>query len=152
MVTGFLPRYPVATPFLFWSQSMTKLKHPCPKCGAMTNQPCMRTNGTPRKRAHIHRIPELKDRTYVYAMGHNTKGPIKIGISPRPRRRLRNVQTGSFAPLKILFAIPIPSRVIALEIEQFFHRGFGEKVLTGGWFDTSSYIAYDYISTYITKL
>jgi len=47
-------------------------------------------------------FPLKPRRKYVYAIGDDHDGPIKIGVSARPRNRLRELQVANPSKLKIL--------------------------------------------------
>jgi len=67
--------------------------------------------------------------------GHRGRGPVKIGFSTDVERRLRELQTASPVPLRVV------ERVIATpEVEALLHRrvcGWGRHLL-GEWFDLSN--------------
>lgn len=65
-------------------------------------------------------------------------GPCKVGISDRPEKRLKQVQTGSPRKLVIGFAFRLFSRRFAQVVEGAFHAGHAEHRMQGEWFDLSA--------------
>lgn len=70
---------------------------------------------------------------YLYAIGP-VDGPVKIGISRDPYKRLVQIQTACPFPVKLLHAQPCESRKIALEDEAFLHRHHANEHMHGEWF------------------
>jgi predicted GIY-YIG superfamily endonuclease len=62
-------------------------------------------------------------------------GPIKIGVSSDPSRRLADLATSHYKPLRILYPYECRTREVALLIEDAFHRWYGERRLRNEWFD-----------------
>lgn len=71
--------------------------------------------------------------SYVYIFGR-LQGPVKVGVSDAPWRRILSVQTGSHFPLEILFVHPLDDRAHALKIEREFCDKFSDRCETGEWF------------------
>jgi hypothetical protein len=67
--------------------------------------------------------------TYVYFIQEKAGGPIKIGFSKDPQKRLSEIQTGYPRELMILAIMP-GGRVQEREI----HRRFGMNRMFGEWF------------------
>lgn len=65
---------------------------------------------------------------YFIQAGHN--GPIKIGFSSRPRKRLRQMQTANARPLRLLGTIPTTSKGLEAEI----HHTLRKHKRRGEWF------------------
>lgn len=59
---------------------------------------------------------------------------IKVGISVRPKRRLRELQTGSSIELRLFAAINVPDRELAERIERKVHRILRRRHLSGEWY------------------
>jgi hypothetical protein len=77
--------------------------------------------------------------THVYLISEaGDEGPIKVGISHGPRKRLLGFQTANPFELRIVHSFPMPSRAIAKEIERSFHETQKEHRLRGEWFDLSA--------------
>jgi hypothetical protein len=66
------------------------------------------------------------------------QGPCKVGISDKPDKRLRQVQTGSPSKLVIAFAFRIWNRRFAQVFEAAFHAAHEDHRLNGEWFDLSA--------------
>lgn len=73
-------------------------------------------------------------KTYLYAIGH-PRGPIKIGISDHPERRLSEFQTSCPFPIHLLHAEPCETRAIAFSDEKFAHKFLKKHHLYGEWFN-----------------
>ncbi len=69
----------------------------------------------------------------IYFIRAKTRGPIKIGISVFPEKRLGQIQVFCPYPLKIIATIPNSSR----ETEREIHRRFLSSSLSGEWFSPS---------------
>ena len=72
--------------------------------------------------------------TYMISDGHNN---IKVGISDKPERRLKQLQTGHPYPLEIIFTEEFNcERNRMLKIEKKLHEEMGVKYkkLHGEWF------------------
>lgn len=70
--------------------------------------------------------------SFVYCIKHHERKAVKIGTSSNPRRRFRQLQTGSSDPLTLFDSMP-GDRIL----EQVFHEYFADRRLTGEWFDNS---------------
>ena len=67
-------------------------------------------------------------RVYFIQAGEN--GPIKIGRSTNPMKRLLSLQTGASEPLRLLATIP----TVGPQLEAELHREFAHLRLYGEWF------------------
>lgn len=67
--------------------------------------------------------------SWVYFIAELPNGPMKIGLSVRPYRRLAQLQTGHPARLKLLAVIPGNHAM-----ERQIHRRFASQRLSGEWF------------------
>ncbi len=84
--------------------------------------------------------------TYVYMIGHERKdgmlgGPVKIGVSDDPAKRLKQMQTSSPQKLAILAVIAMPMRKAAFMLEAVLHAYFADKRMQGEWFDVCAFEA-----------
>lgn len=70
--------------------------------------------------------------TWVYLMGSGGEGPIKIGLSDDPARRLIGLQTGQAEELHLLCALSGDA-----DTEKFLHGVFAPDHLRGEWFKRS---------------
>lgn len=66
----------------------------------------------------------------VYLIGSPDSPLVKIGWSDNPKRRLRNLQSGSPVPLRLL-AVYEGGHYVEAEL----HRRFADKRVHGEWFD-----------------
>jgi hypothetical protein len=82
---------------------------------------------------------------FVYAIATVKDGkpapPVKIGISNMPYVRLKEMQTGSPAPLILVGMLMAPTREVALATEQFFHKCHPDLRKHGEWFSMSPWYA-----------
>ncbi len=69
------------------------------------------------------------DRQQVYFVQSGESGPIKVGISECPKKRLSGMQTGSAEKLRLLGTIPGGAHA-----EGFLHDTFREYHIRGEWF------------------
>lgn len=67
----------------------------------------------------------------VYLVAANEAGPCKVGFAADPVLRLRELQTGSAARLKLYGIFPTPK---AKELERKVHDRLGHANMTGEWF------------------
>ena len=74
-------------------------------------------------------FPLKPRRKYVYAIGDDHDGPIKIGVSARPRNRLRELQVANPSKLKILSKFRGDE-----QDESALHRLLVRARLNGEWF------------------
>jgi hypothetical protein len=76
-----------------------------------------------------------QDASHVYLVGH-PGGYTKIGIARDANNRLRNLQTSSPVPLRLLafFRLPNPKGV-----EKTLHDYFRDKRVSGEWFNLSGH-------------
>lgn len=66
---------------------------------------------------------------FIYFIQQGRDGPIKIGISGDPDRRMRQLQTAQVDQLYMLLMIPGSTKS-----EAHFHRTFNDLCLGGEWF------------------
>lgn len=71
---------------------------------------------------------------FLYVIGAITDGPVKLGISVDPERRLHQLQTGHHERLRLFHAEPVP-RDKARLFERLLHRDIGYKRSHGEWFN-----------------
>lgn len=81
------------------------------------------------------------DVNYVYLIAHGGPerftGPVKVGMSRYPDKRLASLQTGNPHSLSFVFKFKAPSRDLAMFAEKVFHDVARERRLSGEWFDMS---------------
>ena len=74
------------------------------------------------------------ENSYLYVIGYDTKGPVKLGISTDPERRLGQLQTGHAECLQVYHTAPVPMEKARL-YERLLHRDMSHRRLRGEWFD-----------------
>jgi alanine racemase len=71
---------------------------------------------------------------YVIAVdGAGERGPVKIGTSQNPEKRLRELQTASPYRLILMHQFAFPSRDIARTVEKSFHQVLARYNSVGEW-------------------
>jgi hypothetical protein len=73
---------------------------------------------------------------YLYAIGPENNGPIKIGFSKNPKRRIKSLQTSHPETLVIHCVVEFETDK-AKYLERFIHRDINYKRTKGEWFDMS---------------
>ena len=76
------------------------------------------------------------ENTFIYVIGYDEEGPVKIGISTKPERRLKQLQTGQDKVLR-LHHTESTSSGFPKFLEQFVHSQVNHRRLKGEWFDLS---------------
>lgn len=76
----------------------------------------------------------METESFVYFIRAGN-GPVKIGRSSDPARRLASLQTAHYKVLVLLFTVCCPSVESAVEIEAAFHRWYGDKRINNEWSD-----------------
>lgn len=74
--------------------------------------------------------------SYIYVIAASEQGPVKVGISKDPHRRLRQLQTGQAEPLRLFHTEAIEEKQ-ALLMEKAVHADNRHKKLKGEWFAMS---------------
>lgn len=89
--------------------------------------------------------------TKLYAIGCSSSGPIKIGVSENPKKRMHNFQTANASLLHTFFSIDVGTRELAMELESDIHEVYSEyrTRASGEWFSISSNQAIEAIETAI---
>lgn len=76
---------------------------------------------------------------FVYLVAHRSVsaevGPVKVGFTKYPEKRLAALQTGNPSPLAIVFTFQSPSRETARLAEVVFHQVADAHRMSGEWFD-----------------
>ena len=72
-------------------------------------------------------------KSWIYVVGTNTK-PYKIGLSTRPKSRLKDIQTGHPEKLSIHYLHEINKDEVTL-IEKMIHKNINYKRTHGEWFN-----------------
>lgn len=89
---------------------------------------------------------------YVIAVreGQEIKGPVKIGVSAWPHGRLEALQTACPFSLELVREFRFPSRKIALDVEECFHKTQAKHRLRGEWFDLAPSFAIMIINLHVS--
>jgi reverse gyrase len=69
----------------------------------------------------------------MYVIGASEAGPVKLGISAQPTRRLSQLQTGHAQRLR-LFHSELVAKDKARLLERLLHRDIGHLRAIGEWF------------------
>ena len=81
-------------------------------------------------------LPErIYQRQFVYIISNDDNDYIKIGVSKNVNKRLKQLQTGSWTKLTLLYKSIICSN--AFNIESIIHTKLKQYKVQGEWFDTS---------------
>ena len=75
-------------------------------------------------------------KNFVYIIRHGNQRIYKIGISDKPEKRVKQLQTGNPYPLKIIFQTSIISSIHCRKVESVIHKYLKEKGhwIRGEWF------------------
>lgn len=74
--------------------------------------------------------------SYIYVIAVLEDGPVKIGFSKSPDKRLRQLQTGQADVLRLFHSEPIELDKVHL-MEQVVHRENRHRKIKGEWFNMS---------------
>jgi Meiotically up-regulated gene 113 len=72
--------------------------------------------------------------SYLYVIGPDRSGPLKLGFSADPERRLKQLQTGHALPLYLYHSEPVAGSQ-ARRLESLLHKSFNHRRQRGEWFD-----------------
>lgn len=94
---------------------------------------------------------------YIYIIAHRDAeerhvGPVKVGISKTPDKRLLSLQTGNPRRLAMFFRFATPEQEIAAYMERAFHEINRDHRLEGEWFDLSPKTALLFMSAYLSEM
>jgi hypothetical protein len=84
------------------------------------------------------------EKSYLYVIAASPIGPVKLGISGDPERRLRQLQTGHAQRLHLHHMEPVAATQARL-YEGLLHRAFNHHRLHGEWFNMATDDAVAYI-------
>ncbi len=73
--------------------------------------------------------------------GTHGTGPVKIGISDDPEKRVRGLQTASPYKLVLMCKVYAHDRAMARAIESMMHADFADRRTSGEWFDITPFHA-----------
>lgn len=74
--------------------------------------------------------------SFLYVIAAKKEGPVKLGLSQDPQRRVRQLQTGSAELLTIHHTEEVSDARVKIA-EGALHRMLGHKRLKGEWFNMS---------------
>jgi hypothetical protein len=81
-------------------------------------------------------IPAEPEPHYIYVIAADSAGPVKLGISFDPDRRLRELQTASPVTLNIHHREPVNASLVKT-LEKILHRDLAHHRRRGEWFGLS---------------
>jgi hypothetical protein len=85
------------------------------------------------------KIPRLNSGVkshYLYVIGASRSGPLKLGISVNPDRRVNELQTGHAARLQVYHQEPVAPEK-ARVFESLLHKNLNHRRTHGEWFDVT---------------
>lgn len=74
--------------------------------------------------------------SYVYVISAAEEGPVKIGFSKTPEKRLKKLQTGHPEELRLYYFHSLPEKNVKL-MERAVHDLNRHKRIKGEWFNMS---------------
>lgn len=86
--------------------------------------------------------------TFVYIMSCN--GAMKIGKADNPEKRVKDLQTGSATPIKLVDSYRIRSKGFARYVEKRAHKHLADIHMSGEWFEEDISRAQETIQGVIT--
>lgn len=89
---------------------------------------------------------KARQSAFVYVIGRE-EGPVKVGISSNPRKRLSQIRTACPFHAELLHVEPMLDRWHARYHEEMFHGVYEEKRLNGEWFDLDAELAIEQVET-----
>lgn len=72
--------------------------------------------------------------SFLYVIAAAKEGPVKLGLSVHPEKRVRQLQTASPVPLSIFHTEEIEDVRVKIA-EKALHQLLGHKRMKGEWFD-----------------
>lgn len=74
--------------------------------------------------------------SFLYVIASHPSGPVKLGLSRHPEKRVRQLQTGCSEPLSIFHIEEVEEDRVKIA-EKALHRLLNHKRVRGEWFDLS---------------
>lgn len=74
--------------------------------------------------------------SFLYIIASSSEGPVKLGFSADPQKRLKQLQTGSALVLSLHHVEEVDSARVKIA-ERALHKLLGHKRLKGEWFNLS---------------
>lgn len=72
--------------------------------------------------------------SYVYVIASSPEGPVKVGCSKHPDKRLKQLQTGHSEVLELAYTTAVPAAQVRL-MERVIHETNRHRKVHGEWFD-----------------
>jgi hypothetical protein len=104
-------------------------------------------NGMIKEEEDWEYVSSIQYNCFIYLIENTDTGHIKIGVSRKPHRRLKQLQTGNHIPLKMLGTIQVGN---AFEVESIIHKVFSKSRVHGEWFNINR-DEIDYLSSYFLE-
>jgi hypothetical protein len=77
------------------------------------------------------------DQTYLYVVGWDIKGPVKIGFTKNPTKRLKQLQTAQPHKLQTFFLKSVESKKAKI-LEGIVHTLNKHNKINGEWFNLTA--------------
>ncbi len=84
------------------------------------------------------------EKSFLYVIAASENGPVKLGMSGNPERRLKQLQTGHAERLNLYHAEPVPEEKARI-YERLLHKNIGHNRTHGEWFNITTSQAINYI-------
>ena len=88
----------------------------------------------------------------IYLVTTETDNPVKVGIAKDPVKRLCDLQSANFTPIRLHRFWWMPGKKITVRIESAFKNHFQSKNIRGEWFDLPLPTAEAFIEASIRSL
>jgi predicted GIY-YIG superfamily endonuclease len=89
-------------------------------------------------------INSYVEKHFIYVIAANPSGPVKLGISNNPEKRVRQLQTGHADTLYVFHKEPVEQERVKI-FERLLHRDNRHMRLRGEWFNMSVEHAISYV-------
>lgn len=83
---------------------------------------------------------------YIISTAKHEDGPVKIGISDNPDKRLKQIQTGYPEKIEIKHLEEFKTRKKTFELERLLHKDFSIYRSHGEWFNMTVKEAINYLT------
>jgi hypothetical protein len=88
---------------------------------------------------------ELVSNIYVISSINHNNGPVKIGISDNPDKRVKQLQTAFPEKLEIKYIEPFTTKIKARTFEKYLHKDISHLKSHGEWFSITVQEAINYV-------
>lgn len=75
--------------------------------------------------------------SFLYVIAASTIGPVKLGISKAPEKRVRQLQTGHAQRLHLFHTEPVAASSARM-LEGLLHKSYHHVRMAGEWFDMTA--------------